>query len=366
MDTKPKPDMVYRFLGKTGIKVSCLGFGNWVNGEQITPELEESTYECMKKCYEAGINYFDTAEMYGFGAAETLMGKAFKRLNLARKDFVVSTKLIRCGNGVNDLMLSRKHIIEGMTASLKRLQLDYVDVVFAHRYDQETPMEEICRAFNWLIEHNKAFYWGTSEWTSQQIMEAIECCERHNLIKPIVEQPEYNLFVRKNMEVELEPIIEKYGFGTTIWSPLAGGLLTGKYNDGDPKDSRYSIKLPGFAEWIRERYTQKDPAACLKKIKEFCVLAESLKGTPAQLALAWVMKNKDVSVCLFGASNAKQVDENVKSLAAMKLWTPEIEKKVEEIFANKPESILNWRTWKPIKPRRESTVKFDGDAEFKN
>ena len=366
MDTAPKNDMIYRFLGKTGIKVSCLGFGNWVNSEVYSPEMEEITYQCMKKCYDAGINFFDTAELYGNGTAEKVFGNCLKKMNLSRKDYVLSTKLIRCGNGVNDCMLSRKHIIEGLTESLKRLQVEYVDIVFAHRYDQETPIEEVCRAFNWLIEHGKAFYWGTSEWTSQEIMEAMECCERHNLIKPIVEQPEYNLFIRKNVEVDLEPIFDKCGYGSTIWSPLAGGLLTGKYNKGDPKDSRYSSKLPGFSDWIKSRYVQNDPEKCFGKIKAFCDFAETLKVTPAQLALAWVVKNRDVSVCLFGASKPEQVDDNLKCLKLVKGWTQEIEKKLEEIFGSKPETLLNWRTWKPIQPRREKTVKYDGDAEFKN
>ena len=181
--------MIYRYLGKTGITVSALGFGNWVNNDQEDPKVEELTYQCMLKCYEGGINYFDTAEVYGMGKAEVAMGKALKRAGWARKDFVISTKIFRGGPGVNDEMLSRKHIIEGLNASLKKLQLDYVDVVFAHRPDQNTPMEETVRAFNWCIEHNLAFYWGTSMWTPQQIMEANEVCEKLHLIKPIVEQP---------------------------------------------------------------------------------------------------------------------------------------------------------------------------------
>lgn len=362
---KKKTNMIYRFLGKTGIKVSCIGFGNWVNSEQSSPEIEETTYQCMKVAYENGVNYFDTAELYGFGTAEIIMGKALKRLALARKDFVISTKIIRCGSGPNDCMLSRKHIIEGTLASLKRLQLDYVDVIFAHRYDQETPIEEVCRAFNWLIEHTKAFYWGTSEWTSQQIMEAIECCERHNLIKPIVEQPEYSILIRKNVEVELEPLYEKYGLGTTIWSPLAGGYLTGKYSNGDPKDSRFATKLPGFSDFIRSRYIQKDAEALNKKINEFCEYAKQLGVTPAQLALAWTIKNKDISVTLIGASSSAQVAENMKCMELVKKWSPEMEKKIEEIFKNKPETLLNWRTWAPIKPRREVTVLYNGEEEFK-
>ena len=194
----------------------------------------------MDRAYEHGVNYFDTAELYGYGNAEILMGKAIKRAGWARKDFVLSTKYFIVGPGMNDTFLSRKHIIEGVEASLKRLQLDYMDIAFAHVYDYETPIEEVCRAFNYIIEQGKAFYWATSNWTADQILEAYECCERLDLIKPIAEQPEYNLFVRPSVEVELVPLFEKYGYGTIVWSPLAGGLLTGKYNKGeDPEASRY-------------------------------------------------------------------------------------------------------------------------------
>ncbi len=248
--TKVVKHMPYHYLGKTGLQVSALGYGNWVSGDIITPEMEESTYQCMFKyisgrhrldrAYENGVNYFDTAELYGHGNAETLMGKALKRLGWARKDFVLASKYFVVGPGVNDKMLSRKHILEGIDASLKRLQIDYLDVAFAHVYDYETPIEEVCRAFDRVVNSGKAFYWATSNWTAQQITEAFECCERHDLIKPVVEQPEYNLFVRKNVEVDLVPMYEKYGYGTTVWSPLAGGILSGKYNDGtDPPNSRY-------------------------------------------------------------------------------------------------------------------------------
>lgn len=193
------------------------------------------------RAYEGGINYFDTAEYYGSGKAEIVLGRCLKKAGWARKDYVISTKIFRCGNGVNDCFLSRKHIIEGFTNSLERLQLDYADIAFAHRYDSETPMEEVCRAFNWLIDKGKAFYWATSEWTAAQIMEANECCERHGLIKPIADQVEYNLFTRNKVEVDYIPLYSKYHYGTTVWSPLAGGYLTGKYNDGnEPEGARYA------------------------------------------------------------------------------------------------------------------------------
>jgi aryl-alcohol dehydrogenase-like predicted oxidoreductase len=201
------------------------------------------------------VNYFDTAEMYGFGNAEILMGRALKKAGWARKDYVLSTKYIVAGKGVNDTFLSRKHIMEGVDASLKRLQLDYMDIAFAHRYDYETPMEEVCRAFNNIIEQGKAFYWATSEWSAEQIMEAHECCERLDLIKPIADQPEYNLFIRHKVESDYVPLYEKWGCGLTTWSPLAGGLLAGKYNDGrDPEDSRYhGEKLTSKSDCDRNR-----------------------------------------------------------------------------------------------------------------
>ena len=195
----------------------------------------------MNRCWEGGCNYFDTAEWYGFGNAEKVMGNALKKIGMERKDVVISTKIFKGGNGVNDCYLSRKHIIEGTYESLKNLQLDYVDIIFAHRPDDNTPIEETCRAFHWLIEHGKAFYWGTSMWTTQQLMQANEVCEKLRLIKPSVEQPEYSMLTRDNMEFKLPFLFDKYGMGSTIWSPLAGGFLTGKYNTSlDPEGGRYS------------------------------------------------------------------------------------------------------------------------------
>lgn len=230
--------MEYRYLGNSGLKVSVLSFGNWLNSNK--QEDYELTRDAIKACYENGVNFFDTAEIYGFGSAEEQMGKAFKELNLKREDLVVSTKLFKIGDKPNDLFLSRKHIIEGINNSLKRLQLDYVDVVFCHRPDYETPLEETCKALNSVIEQGKAFYWGTSEWPADRIAKAIEICERLNLHKPIVEQCEYSMLVRDNFEKNYRRLFAEYRYGTTIWSPLAGGILAGKYNDGNiPAGSRY-------------------------------------------------------------------------------------------------------------------------------
>lgn len=353
--------MVYRFLGKTGIRVSVLGFGNYLNNDKSTEEEEEITYQCIKLAIDNGINYFDTAELYGAGRAETAMGKAFKRLKVNRKDIVVSTKFFSCGNGVNDQMLSRKHLIEGVNASLQRLQFDYVDVIFAHRYDPITPIEEVCRAFNWVINKGKAFYWATSQWTPEQIMEAHNCCEELGLMKPIADQVEYNLMRRTNFEVSLTPLYEKLGYGTTIWSPLASGLLSGKYNDGKHSaDSRLGGEklakpvqdmLMGWytGEWGDQLYPK------LKKIGEY---AKELGYTQAQLSLAWCLVNTDVSTCLLGASKIEQLRENLKSLELAEKWTPEIEKRMEEIMGNAPTPDFNWRNWCPFEPRRQTALAY--------
>ena len=310
---------------------------------------------------ENGVNYFDTAEIYGNGLAEIAMGKAFKRLNVPRKDIVVSTKIFSCGSGVNDTMLSRKHIIEGTLAGLKRLELDYVDVIFAHRPDPVTPIEETCRAFNWLIENGKAFYWGTSAWTPEQAMEAHLCCEKLGLIKPIVEQAEYNLIMRKEFEVDLLPIFDKLGYGTTIWSPLASGILSGKYNDGKiPADSRFAgdkLSQPvkdrifgGYKNQLGEEFTS--------KLQGLGALAKELGYTQAQLAIAWCIVNKDVSTCLLGASRVEQMVENLKSLDLVNKWTKETEAKVEAIMKNQPTPAFNWRDWKQFEPRRNTSVEY--------
>ena len=238
VDAAAKPKMEYRYLGNSGLRVSVLSFGNWLNSNK--PEDYEITRDAMKMCFEAGVNFFDTAEIYGFGEAETIMGKAFQELGFKREEIVVSTKIFKIGTGVNDTFLSRKHIMEAISAQLKRLQLDYVDVLFCHRPDYETPLEETCRAMHSVIEQGKAFYWGTSEWTADRITKAIEICDKYGLHKPIVEQPQYSMLARQKFENEYRLVFQEYKYGTTIWSPLAGGILSGKYNDGNiPEGSRY-------------------------------------------------------------------------------------------------------------------------------
>lgn len=352
--------MPYRFLGRTGIQVSAIGYGNMVFNK-VTEENIDNCYKCITKVFEKGVNFFDTAEIYGEGNAEIVLGKCLKKAGWPRKDYVLSTKIYRCGNGPNDAFLSRKHIIEGLNASLARLQVDYVDIVFAHRHDSETPIEEICRAFDWVIRQGKAFYWGTSIWTAEQIMEAFECCDRLGLIKPVADQVGYNLLNRANVEGHYVPLFEKYGHGTTIYSPLAGGYLTGKYNDGNiPEDTRYS---PGkfsaaVIESLNAMYVGKDKELFLKRLRGLGEIAKEMKCTQAQLALAWCLVNKDVSTAVIGSTKPHQLDDSLGALELMKKWTPELEKKIEEVMQNKPEPQTNFRTWQPFPDRRSVSVEY--------
>ncbi len=306
------------------------------------------------------MNFYDNAEMYGNGRAETILGKALARLGWKRSDYVLTTKIFFCGWGVNDKFLSRKHIIEGTEAALTRMQVSYVDVVYAHRYDQETPMEEICRAFNWLIEHGKAFYWGTSEWAPQQIMEANECCERLKLIKPVVEEPEYSLLERQRVEADYVPLYDKYGMGTTVWSALGGGFLTGKYDNGTmPEGSRYALATPGsFFDGLKTKYIHGDSPAFFKKLQGFTAIAKQIGCTPAQLALAWVIMNKDISVCIVGGTKPEQLVENFVALDVCKKWTPDLELQIERLFKNLPDPAFNWRYWQNFPPRRCMTLDY--------
>eukprot|EP00826_Nyctotherus_ovalis_P021660 TRINITY_DN17030_c0_g1_i3.p1 TRINITY_DN17030_c0_g1~~TRINITY_DN17030_c0_g1_i3.p1 ORF type:complete len:292 (+),score=72.65 TRINITY_DN17030_c0_g1_i3:391-1266(+) len=290
------------------------------------------------------------------------MGKAFKRLDMPRKDIVVSTKFFRCGAGANDAMLSRKHLIEGVQASLERLQLDYVDVAFAHRHDPNTPIEEVCRAYNWMLDNYKCFYWATSEWSPGQIREANMCCERLGLIKPVAEQPQYSLLVRKNFEVTLAPLFEKMGYGSMVSAPLAGGFLTGKYNDKQiPEGSRFAGDKLGKEESgkLIKIYEGAGGKNIYSKLKALGELAKELKCTQAQLAMAWCIVNKDVSSCLVGATNPSQILDNLGALEVAKNWTAEIEKRVEGIVRNKPTPDFNWRDWKPLEPRRSTQININ-------
>jgi voltage-dependent potassium channel beta subunit len=317
--------MEYRHLGKAGVKVSELSLGAWVTyGTQFG--VKEAK-EIMAAAYDAGVNFFDNAEAYANGQAELIMGKALKELGLPREEYLVSTKIFWGGDGPNDRGLSYKHIIEGVNNSLKRLQLDYVDLLFAHRPDPETPIEETVFAFNQVIREGKAFYWGTSEWSAAEIMRATDFARRNSLRPPSMEQPQYNLFHRRRFEKEYAPLYSELGYGTTTWSPLYGGMLTGKYNEGEiPKGSR--ADLEGYT-WMKERVQDEKKLALTRKLAE---VADELGVNMAQMSLAWVLKNPNVSTVITGASKVSQVEENMKAVEIKNQLTEEVMDRIHTII----------------------------------
>lgn len=331
--------MEYRYLGKSGLKVSALSFGAWVTfGEQADVER---AYECMNIAYEAGVNFFDNAEAYEAGEAETIMGKVIQKAGWKRSDLVLSTKIFWGGEGPNDLGLSYKHIMEGANAALERMQTDYVDLIYCHRPDIHTPIEETVRAMNQVIREGKAFYWGTSEWSAEQIREAYHIARRENLQPPTMEQPQYNMFHREKVEKEFNRLYSDIGLGTTIWSPLASGLLTGKYNDGIPEGSRLSLDK---YEWLRKNLLESESGKRkLKKVKQLVPVAEDLDISMPQLALAWCLKNPHVSTVITGASKPKQVEQNMQAMDAVAKLTPEVMERIEGILDNKPEPEQDFR-----------------------
>lgn len=325
--------MEYRYLGRSGLQVSALSLGAWVTyGGQVG---EEIALECMTAAYEAGVNFFDNAEAYARGNAETVMGKVLKKTGWERADLVISTKLFWGGKKPNRTGLSRKHLIEGIQASLARLQLEYVDLLFCHRPDIYTPIEETVRAMNFILNQGWALYWGTSEWSAAQIMEAHTIARQLNLIPPLMEQPQYNMFTRERFEREYAILYRDLGLGTTIWSPLASGLLTGKYNQGLPQDTRAT--LPGY-EWLRDNFTSQEAQRNIEKVKLLTPIAEELGHSMAQLALAWCLKNPKVSTVITGASRASQVIENMQALECAEKLTSEHMQRIETILDNKPEA----------------------------
>jgi voltage-dependent potassium channel beta subunit len=331
--------MTYRFLGSSGLKVSALSLGAWVTyGSQVG---EDVAYECMKAAYDRGVNFFDNAEAYASGNAEIVMGNVIRRAGWKRSDLVVSTKVFWGGPGPNDCGLSRKHVIEGVNASLERFQLDYVDLVFCHRPDPDTPIEETVRAMNILINQGKAFYWGTSEWSAEDIAKAALIAQREHLIGPQMEQPQYHMFHRDRVEREYARLYNEIGLGTTIWSPLASGLLTGKYDAGLPENTRAS--LPGM-EWLKEELVGEDGAENREKVRRLKAIADDIDCTRAQLALAWCLRNPNVSTVITGASQPEQVAENMKALDVVDRLTDDVLKSIEEILDNKPEPTADFRS----------------------
>ena len=322
-------EMEYRRLGRSGLKVSVLSFGSWVtfaNKDQIAQAAEAA--ECLSAAKDAGVNFFDNAEGYAAGESERVMGEAFRQLGWKRHEYVVSTKLFwGLHEGVVNMKntLNRKYLNQAIDGSLERFGLDFVDLVFCHRPDQNTPLEETVWAMSDMVSSGKALYWGTSEWSAYEIRAAWDIADKHHLHKPVMEQPQYNLFWRERMEKEYKRLFEEIGYGTTIWSPLASGLLTGKYMDGIPEGSRAT--LPGY-EWLKSSLT--DPAKN-KKVADLKVIADELDITLSQLSLAWCAKNPHVSTVITGASNAAQVRENMTALDAMPLLTKEIMDRIDVI-----------------------------------
>jgi voltage-dependent potassium channel beta subunit len=324
--------MEYRKLGKSGLRLSVFSFGSWVTfGSEVNVD---SATQMMSMAYEHGINFFDNAEVYAHGESERIMGQALKKTGWGRDTFCVSSKVFWGGEKPTQSGLSRKHIFDACHAAMKRLQVEYLDLYFCHRPDVDTPVEETVRAMNDLITQGKILYWGTSEWSAQQLTQAFAVARENHLIGPTMEQPEYNLFHRQKVEAEFVPLYRDYGLGTTIWSPLASGLLTGKYNQGVPKDSRLS--MPGY-EWLRQKYESPEGRIRVAKVVKLTEVARELGVSVAQMSLAWCARNPDVSTVILGASRASQLEENLKALAALPKLTPEVMAKIENIVQNKPE-----------------------------
>ncbi len=323
--------MEYRRLGRSGLQVSLLSFGSWVTfGKQIGDNTAD---ELMSVAYEGGVNFFDNAEIYARGKSETVMGEILKKKNWARSSYIVSSKVFFGfeDDKPNQKGLSRKHIIEGCHAAMKRLQVDYIDLFFCHRPDKNTPIEETVWAMNTLIQQGKILYWGTSEWNNDEIMAAFVFAERNHLIGPTMEQPQYNMFERTKIEKDHLLLFRDFGLGTTIWSPLASGLLTGKYNDAMPTDNRLHIE---GMDWLKER-TLGDVTR-IEKTKQLDKLAKELGTNLPKLAIAWCAKNPNVSTVILGASKPAQLKETLTSLEVVPLITPEVSEKIEVILKNKP------------------------------
>ncbi|XP_037397002.1 voltage-gated potassium channel subunit beta-1-like isoform X2 [Pygocentrus nattereri] len=332
--------MKYRNLGKCGLRVSCMGLGTWVTfGSQVSDEVAESV---LTVAYENGVNLFDTAEIYASGRAETVLGSIIKKKGWRRSSFVITTKIYwgghECGfccRAETERGLSRKHIIEGLRGSLSRLQMDYVDIVFANRTDINTPMEEVVRAMTFVINQGLAMYWGTSRWSAMEIMEAYSVARQFNLVPPVCEQAEYHYFQRDKVEVQLPELYHKIGVGVMTWSPLACGLITGKYCDGVPDTSRAALK--GY-EWLKEKVQSDEGRRQMMKIKEITTLAERLGCTAAQLAIAWCMRSEGVSCVLIGVSSTEQLLENLEAIKVLSLLTPELVVQLDSVLGNMPHS----------------------------
>jgi len=318
--------MRYRHLGRSGLEVSVLSFGSWVTfGPQLAGDTARA---CLAAAYDSGVVFFDNAEVYSRGRSETIMGEAIAGLGWPRNSYSISSKYYwGIENRVNMRnTLNRKYLLQAVDGSLERLGLDFLDLIYCHRPDPETPIEETVRAMHDIIASGRALYWGTSEWSAASIREAWDIADRHHLHKPLMEQPEYNLFSRYRVEQEYAPLYESIGLGLTVWSPLASGLLSGKYLDGVPPGSRAT--LPGY-EWLRDRLT--DPESN-QKVRQLKVIADELGATLSQLSLAWCAANPHVSTVITGASRVEQVAENLAAVDVIDRLTPEVMQRIDAIF----------------------------------
>lgn len=323
--------MEYKRLGKSGLQLSIFSLGSWITfGNQINDTVSE---DLMKTAYDNGINFFDNAELYADGASELVMGKVLKKMKWRRDSFVVSSKVYWGGKLPNQMGLSRKHVVEACHAALKRLQVDYLDLYYCHRPDKNTPIEETVFTMNDLIRQGKILYWGTSEWEAASIMEAYAVAKANHLIPPTMEQPQYNMFHRNRVELEYRRLYSEIGLGTTIWSPLASGYLTGKYNNGIPVGSR--LAQEDLAK-MRNFFHSQEGQDRIKKVMELEIIAKDLDCTTTQLALAWCAKNEHVSSVILGATKVSQLEENIKALNSIEKLTPSVLEQIECILQNKP------------------------------
>lgn len=324
--------MEYRYMGKTGLQLSTLSFGSWVTfHKQIDDKIAD---ELMGIAYDQGVNFFDNAEVYAAGESEKMMGRVLSKKNWDRTSIVLSSKAYFGWRGKenkpNQTGLSRKHLTEACHEALQRLQTDYLDLYFCHRPDKKMPIAEVVQTMNTLIQQGKILYWGTSEWSGVEIMEAHRIAEAYRLIGPAMEQPQYNLFERNKVDAEYLEIYKNVGLGTTIWSPLAAGLLTGKYNDGIPEGSRFQME--GF-EWLRDRWLMQEK---INKVQQLGAIAKALKVSTASLSIAWCIKNPNVTSAILGATSKAQLLDNLTALDTAALLTPEIMEQIEGIVETKP------------------------------
>ncbi len=328
--------MEYRRLGKSGLPVSALSYGSWVT---FSHQLDVAkALETMTAAYDAGVNFFDNAEVYATGQSETIMGEALEKVGWQRDSYIVSSKVM--WGSVEDPKptqrgLHRKHVFDACHDALRRLRVEYLDLYFCHRPDPAVPMEEIVRMMTELIHQGKVLYWGTSQWSAQQLSEAYGVARQYHLIPPTMEQPQYSMFHREKVELEFAPLYETMGLGTTIWSPLYFGILTGKYNDGIPADSRAT--LPGY-EWVRQTIESEEGQQKIAKVRELSTIAEGLGTSMSRLAIAWCLRNPRVSTVIMGASRVEQVHDNLRALDLLPQLTDDVMASIEGVLGNKPEA----------------------------